>query len=359
MRCLSPLFLILAIFSCKSDRESTTAQRQSLTESVYASAIVQPDSLYDAYSVVSGLLDENLVEEGALVSKGQSIIQIINTAPELNAQNSRLAYDLALQNYEGSSAILNSIEDEIKAAELTFYNDSINFYRQANLWKQNIGSKAQYDSQKLNFQLSRNNLKLLKDKLQRTEKELKTAVEQTRNNYESSLVATGDYTITCKIDGKVYALYKEPGEIVTTMEPLASIGSADAFIIELLVDEVDIVKIKQNQKVLITLEAYRDMVFKAQVTKIFPKKDQRNQTFLVEAVFLTPPFKLYPGLSGEANIVLGEHRDVLCIPKSYLVNSNQVITDQGPVTIKKGIENMDYVEVLSGLTEFTKIYKEN
>ena len=40
------------------------------------------------------------------------------------------------------------------------------------------------------------------------------------------------------------------------MEPLASIGSATDFVIEMLVDEVDIVKISKDQKVIITLDAY-------------------------------------------------------------------------------------------------------
>ena len=51
------------------------------------------------------------------------------------------------------------------------------------------------------------------------------------------MITTKDFAVKSKINGKVYALYKEPGEIVTTMEPLASIGSATNFIIEMLVDE--------------------------------------------------------------------------------------------------------------------------
>lgn len=48
---------------------------------------------------------------------------------------------------------------------------------------------------------------------------------------------------------------------MNTMEPLASVGSANNFIIELLVDEVDIVKIKVDQKTLVTLDAYGTEVF--------------------------------------------------------------------------------------------------
>jgi HlyD family secretion protein len=358
MRCLSPLLLLLILGSCSPKKESVVVTSQSITESVYASVIIQPDSLYEAYSIVSGLLDKNLVEEGELVGKDQNLMQIINITPKLNTQNARLAYELALQNYQGNSAILNTLKDEIDAARLTYKNDSINYYRQANLWKQNIGSKAQYDSQKLKFELSKNALKLLEDKLKRTQNELKTAVEQTRNTYEAARVNTEDFTITSKINGKVYALYKEPGEIVMTHEPLAALGSADDFVINMLVDEVDIVKLRHNQDVLVSLDAYENQVFEASVSKIYPKKDQRNQTFTVEAIFKTPPEKLYAGLSGEANIVLTKEKEALCIPKSFLINGNQVLTEDGPVTIVKGIENMDYVEIVDGIEEHTRIYKE-
>jgi multidrug efflux pump subunit AcrA (membrane-fusion protein) len=344
------------VFSCNTNREFTTAQKRSIIESVYASVVIQPDSLYEAYSIVSGILDQNLVEEGGLVKRNQNIIEIINNTPKLNAENSKLAYDLAVKNYKGSSAILNSIKDEIAAAELQCQNDSINYFRQANLWKQNIGSKTQYDSQKLKYQLSKNTLNLLKSKLTQTENELRTAVEQTQNTYKSTLSTSKDFTIKSNMDGKVYALYKEPGEIVSTREPLASIGSASNFIIEMLVDEVDIVKITLGQKVVIHLDAYGEKVFEAEASKIYPKKDKRNQTFLVEAVFNNPPNKLYPGLSGEANIIIAKNENALTIPKSFLVNNNQVLTDNGLISVELGLENMEYVEIVSGLDESTTIY---
>lgn len=359
MRRVSLVLICIALVSCHNKRESAIVQKRSITESVYASATVQPDSLYEAYSIVSGILETNLVEEGALVRKQQPIIKILNTAPKLNAKNAKLAYDLALENYKGSSALLKTIQDEIDAAELQYQNDSINYFRQANLWKQNIGSKAQYDNQRLKYQLAKNSLNLLKSKYVQTENELKTAVEQAQNSYQSSLSNSEDYTITSQLKGKVYALYKEPGEIVSTVEPLASIGSAEAFIIELLVDEIDIVKITQGQKVLIALEAYGNEVFEAQVSKIYPKKDERNQTFMVESTFKRPPEKLYPGLSGEANIILAQNKNALSIPKSFLIGRNKVLTDSGEITIERGLENMEYVEVLSGLEENTTIYKAN
>lgn len=159
------------------------------------------------------------------------------------------------------------------------------------------------------------------------------------------------------MNGKVYALYKEPGESVNTTQPLASIGSSTNFVIELLIDEVDIVRVKKDQEVLINLDAYNNEIFKGKVTKIYPKKDERNQTFKVEARFDQLPDILYPGLSGEGNIIIAKKNKVLTIPKEYLIDNDKVRTDDGIVNVTIGLQNLEYVEVRSGITEDTYILK--
>lgn len=345
------------LFSCGEEQEKIVPQKMSLTESVYASVTIQPDSLYQVYAAVGGILDQNMVDEGDLVLKGTPLLQIINNAPKLTTENAKLSLQLASQNFSGSSAILKALEDEIQAAILSFQNDSINFFRQKRLWEQQIGSKVEYDNRKLAYELSRNKLNLLRSRYARTKNELQTQVLQARNNYESSQINTMDFTVTSKINGKVYALLKEPGEIVSTMEPLAAVGSASVFLIKMLVDEVDIVKLKVGQKTLVTLDAYPSIVFTAQVAKIYPRKDERSQTFTVEAVFNAPPKTLYPGLAGEGNIIVAEKENVLTIPKTYVIEGNKVRTVNGVVEVSLGLQNLAMVEVLGGIDEHTELLK--
>tara|TARA_R110002095_G_scaffold57635_2_gene49476 strand:+ start:261 stop:1340 length:1080 start_codon:yes stop_codon:yes gene_type:complete len=349
--------LFFIIFSCFNNKDKTLPTERPLTESVYSSVTIQPDSLYQVYAIVAGILDNNLVEEGDVVLKGETLIQIINSTPKLNAQNAKFTLNLTKENYNGKAAILNSILEEITAAKLKYKNDSLNYFRQKNLWAQKIGSKVEYETRKLNYELASNSLNLLQSKYKSTKNELHTAVKQAQNNYKTALISTKDFMVKSKINGKVYALYKEAGEIVTTMEPLASIGSATSFVINMLVDEVDIVSISNNQEVIIHLDAYNGEVFKGKVSKIYPKKDERNQTFKVEAVFENPPTILYPGLSGEANIIIAKKDTVLTIPKGYLIDGDKVKTDKGLTPITTGLQNMEYIEVLSGITKDTQIYK--
>ena len=351
------LFTVSLLFNSCNKEEHITPIRKSMTESIYSSIVVQPDSLYQVYAIISGILDKNFVKEGDLVHKNQALFQVINTAPELNAKNAKLALDLANDNYSGGINVLESIKDEINAARLKLKNDSINYFRQKNLWDQKIGSKIDFDTKKLNYDLAKNNVTTLQSKLKRTKNELLISVKQAKNNYNSSLVNTKDYTVKSSISGKVYAINKNRGELIQTVEPIATLGSANQFIVEMLVDEVDIVKIKNGQQVLITLDAYKGQVFEAKVTKILPKKDERNQTFKVEAVFDTQPKVLFPGLSGEGNIVMEKRENVLTIPLEYLTDDSTVKTDEGMISVKTGLRNMQFVEIISGISEKTILYK--
>ena len=353
---LQDLFFVLLI-SCNRDEEKIFPKVTAITESVYSSVTVQPDSLYRAFAIVNGIVDKNLVVEGEQVEKGDPVVQIINSNPKLNEENARMALQLARQNYSGDAAVLAGLEEEKQAARLKFLNDSINYYRQKNLWAQQIGSKTNLETKKLALEMSSAALEQLRNRYARTQVELETQLRQAENNYRASQTNATDFTITSKINGKVYALLKNPGEIVTVNQPLASIGSADKFVIEMLVDEVDIVQLQVGQPVLLTLDAYGKRLFKAKLSKIYPEKDERNQTFLVEAIFEEQPQTLYPGLSGEANIIVSHKDSALVIPKKFLLDGSRVKTKNGFIQVRTGLESIDSVEVVTGLTPEIGIYK--
>ncbi len=351
------LFLSIVFLSCNSKNEPISPQKKTLSLSVYASAVVQPDSLYEVYAAVSGILETQFVQEGDSVSKDQPLFQIFNRTPDLNKENAKLNLQKAKDDYTGRADILSGLEREVETALLRFRNDSINYVRQKRLWEQKIGSQVQFDERKLAFETAANQLQLLRNNYDRTKNELLNRVQQAENNYRSAMVNTQDFSIDCKINGRIYAIYKNEGELVTPQQPLASVGSSNVFVVELLVDEVDIVLIKTRQEVLLTLDAFANEVFKCRIIKIYPKKDERTQTFKVEAEFDRPPNVLYPGLAGEANILISQKENVLTIPLAYLQAGDQVVTDEGVKTVTTGIQNLQEVEILSGIDEQTLIYK--
>jgi HlyD family secretion protein len=125
----------------------------------------------------------------------------------------------------------------------------------------------------------------------------------------------------------------------------------------MLIDEVDIASVSPGQLIYITLDAYKDQVFEASLTKIYPLKDTRTQTFQVEGRFNKEPPTLFAGLSGEANIVLTEKKNAMTIPLNYLMQGKKVKTEQGEILVETGISNMSFVEILSGIDTSTVLLK--
>ena len=81
----------------------------------------------------------------------------------------------------------------------------------------------------------------------------------------------------------------------------------------------------------------------------------KSQSFEVEAVFDEKPDQLYPGLSAEVNIVIAQKDKALLIPLSCIDKNNVVKTKDGDVTVKTGLRNLEFVEVLEGLTDQSEI----
>lgn len=341
--------VLILNLACADKQETISPAVQDITESVYASVTIQPDSMYQVHAAVTGILERNLVEEGQLVTAGTVLLRVTDRSPELTAQNARLQLELATTNYSGESSPLKDLAAQIRTAELTYRDDSVNFRRQEKLWSQQIGSKAAYETRELAYRRSGNQLAQLRSEYRRLENELRTKMEQARNSYASSRANSDEFAPRSTINGRVYALNKEPGEVVVPNEPLAMVGSPDTFVAEMLVDEVDVVRVKTGQTALVSLDAYGDRVFEVVVDKIYPQKDERNQTFRVEAHFKAPPETLYPGLSGEANIVIARREGVLTIPRSYLVGKDSVLTPDGLRKVTTGLHTLDRVEISSGL----------
>jgi multidrug efflux pump subunit AcrA (membrane-fusion protein) len=236
-------------------------------------------------------------------------------------------------------------------------NDSINYARFFELDRKNACSKSELDNAKMMFQMSKNSFLSLKKQIARKEIELKNQLTQSKNNLSASSLRTGDYFIRSNMDGKVFQVNKEKGEMVSLQEPLAIIGDQNRYSIEMLIDEVDISKVELGQKILVTLEAYKNQVFEAVLTEISPKMDEKTQTFKIKARFTKPPKKLYMGLTGEANIVVKEGVKSLVIPADYLLPGNMVETESGKVKVEIGLTNWDYVQIISGIDQNTVILK--
>ena len=63
------------------------------------------------------------------------------------------------------------------------------------------------------------------------------------------------------------------------------------------------------------------------------------------------------GLTGEGNIVINEHENAVVIPREYLIDNESVETANGIQKVTVGIKSLSHVEIKSGLSKGSIIYK--
>jgi RND family efflux transporter MFP subunit len=223
------------------------------------------------------------------------------------------------------------------------------------LWAQQIGSLTQLEAKKMAASASKNAVKALQSKLSLVQKQVRFSQIQAKNNEGTAQKTLSEYDVKSDISGEVFQLLAEKGEWVSPQKPLAIIGNSKDFLVHMEVDEVDIAKIAIGQTVVVSLDAYKGKSFKGHVSRITPIMNAKTQSFEIEAVFDEKPNKLYPGLSAEVNIIIAEKTSALLIPVACLGKDNVVATEDGDVVVKPGLRNLEYVEILEGLTPTSKI----
>jgi len=342
------LFIVFLV-SCKSKTEKLKPQEGSISESVYASGIIKSKNQYQAFATVNGIIDDIFVSEGDTVKKGTPILSVSGQTQKLNKENARLAAQFADLNANQDK--LNEAKSMIDLARSKMKTDSAFYFRQQSLWQQQVGTKAELEQKELAYQNSKTAYFSSLVKYNDLKRQLNLAAEQSKNNLLISSSLENDFTLKSEINGIVYSLPKKKGEIVGLQTPLAVVGDANNFILEMQVDELDIFKIKLGLPVLVTMDSYRDKIFEARITKVYPYMNERSKTFVVEAEFVQRPEVLYPNITFEANIVLQKKDKALLIPRNYLLHDSIVIKSSDErVVVKTGLKDYEKVEILSGIT---------
>ncbi|GAB3990036.1 efflux RND transporter periplasmic adaptor subunit [Spirosoma daeguense] len=349
----------MLFISCKRTNEGTTPTYRELTEAVYASGNVYPRNEYTVTADAAGVLEKRLVNEGDSIHQNQLLFVLESASEDARQQAAANAYRQARANLGANSPVLAELEAQVRNARTRLANDSINYNRFRELYAQNATSKAELERAELNFTLSRNNLRAQQNTFQRSRDQIQLDVANNRSQLVSSEVAGRNTRIRSFVTGKVYEVFKDPGEVVRIGDQLALVGSGNQLYAQLAVDESDFGRLRHGQEVVLKADVYPDKVFKARVSKIYPKLNRTDQSFRVDAEFVGERPDSYYGLTVEANIIISQNKHVLTIPKSYVVGTDSVVVEQDgkphKVKFQKGAENFDFVEVKSGLTEKTKL----
>ncbi|MGD1892259.1 MAG: efflux RND transporter periplasmic adaptor subunit [Cyclobacteriaceae bacterium] len=358
---LALLFLPVLLFLCCGSPENTIQpEYKSLTEAVYASGTIQPDNEYQVFAPIGGILRQRLVQEGETVSEGQLLFTITQEANDLRLESATQQLATARRNASENSALLSELRLALESAWQQYVNDSTSYQRYQNLMKQNATTQVNLDNARLRFIASKNGYLAARRTLDQREDDLQDRLTEARITYQIAAKAQGDALVRSRINGTVYNIVPEPGEMVNMNQPLARVGNDSLLTLQLLVDERDIAKIQVEQIVNFTTDILPDTILTAEVSLIHPYLRQADRSFTVEAFIPPTELPLYPGSTVEANIIIQHKESALVIPKTVLVGRDSVwINHDGErqrVKIKIGVENMEMAEVVDGLTEESQIY---
>lgn len=329
---------------------------RNITESVYASGTVKATNQYEVFTTVTGTIHDIVVSEGDIVKRGDALVSLRHDVSALNAINARLASEY--EDLKANESKLAAGRASMELAKAAMVNDSLLLLRQRNLWTQGVGSRVDLEQREISYLNAATAYRISKLTFADLKKQLKFADVQSKTNWRISTALEDDYLIRSRVNGKVYKILKEKGELASTLQPIAIVGDADDFLLELKVDEYDIPRLQPGQRVILSLDSYRGEVFEGRVREIEPLMNEASRSFTVKADFVTRPGTLYPNLSAEANIIIRAKEKAMTIPRNYLLSDSLVILGNGQKRkVSVGAHDYQYAEILSGLSKDDVIQK--
>src|SRR5215204_677068 len=342
---------ILFLISCKQKKVVQPEIRQ-LTEAVYASGTLVPENEYKVVAATDGFLESALVKEGDSVKKGQLLFKLSNNDQQAQVSAAAQLVQKTLPVTGNSSPAVMEIQNRLAAARIRLENDRQQYERYKNLYDQNAISASNYEKYMLQYQTTSKEVGSLQQQLQQQRLSSALQLQQANNQLQLASTSKGNGLIKSFADGIVYDVVKQTGDMIYPNQPIALVGSGK-MIAKLLVDEDDFQKVKEGQKILITMDAYPGKTFSATLYKIYPLLNKVEQSFRVDALFDNQlPAKVY-GLNIEANIVIKEKVEALVIPRQALIKGDSVLIKKGDrvvaVKITKGAEDNEWIQVTGGL----------
>ena len=344
------LLLNNTLMSCQTPT-TTQPTRKDLVDVVFASGHIAMTHEYYVAANTDGYIVKMFAQRGDEMQKNAPLVRIAHEAQSARLDNALVSYQDAQDKLKPTSPQIVQLQIQIEQAKTQQALDRKNYERYANLIEVNAVSQLDFDNIKLKYELSKSNVDILQKSLTDLQNSFKINLKSARNQLKIQQESQNDYLIKAPAKGILLDKFKKQGELVRRGQNLAKIGGGQA-IVKLFVAEEDISRIKIGQEVAVALNTHKKQRFKAKVSRIYPSFDQKEQSFVIEAHFISKPKVLMAGTQLQANIVVDHKQNALIIPAKYLLKGDKVLLaeDNTAVRITVGIRNHKWVEVLKGLT---------
>lgn len=332
---------------------------------------VEPISIIYLDAEEGGRVKERLIEEGAMVKKGDVILELENRSLYENIMNSesnlaqkqnmlrQTRINFESQRLVSQQRVLDSKYDIIKNKRY--------YEQQKTLYDKDLVSRDIYLEAKENYEHSvelfeinklraKNDSLILATEMIQLDQELKKMEKTLALIYER----LEDLKVKAPVDGQLGMLDAEIGQSIGPGARIGQINVLTDYKINALIDEHYIDRVRRDLAA--TFERQNNL-YNLTVKKVYP--EVRNSQFEIDLVFTDErPENIRAGQTYYINLQLGEPQKSLLVDLGGFFNSTggqwiYVVDPSGDFatkrTIKIGRKNPKYYEVLEGLEKGEKV----
>ncbi|WP_291106289.1 efflux RND transporter periplasmic adaptor subunit [Flavobacterium sp. UBA6195] len=349
------LFLLLTLstlVSCGTKEEGKPVV-QDIKELVFASGELEWDNSYNLTAQTDGILVNATFDVGNKVTENQIIASIDNKTNENNTASAKDLVVISKENLTDNAPALQQLQQNIKFAESKYQQDKTQAERYKRLYNSQSIAKVEYENMQLAAENSLSQLNALKKQYQQVLQQSKQNYINTENQLKNNQVVLGYNKLVVPQKGTIIKKLKFSGDYVKKGDVIAVIADENKVEGVLNVDENSIGKVKIGQTVFVQLNTNKNEVYNAKVSEILAAFDEQTQSFICKVIFDKPLNTSLYGTQLEANILVGEKKNALLIPRNFLGFGNKVMVKgkDEAIIVKTGIVSTEYVEILDGITK--------
>jgi HlyD family secretion protein len=341
------------------------------TEYIPINGVVLPITTIYLDAVEGGRVEEILVEDGAMLKKGDPIIRLSNTDLELSLANQETSvFNLLTQmQISKNAATQNTIMklNQGTDVENAYLEAKRIFEMNKTLFEANAISAQDFKQSENNYNYAVQKKKLTQEILKQDSLSTRDEFAQARESFKRTQEAlrimrkkVQDLIVRAPIDGQLTSLNAEIGENKNKGERLGQLDVITGFKVRAEIDEHYISRVYTGLSATFTLSG-KD--YKLVVQKVFSQV--KNGKFMVDFKFMDAvPKEIRRGQTLQIRLALSSETQALLIARggfyqqsggNWVFKLNQDGSVAYRVDIQLGRQNPDYYEVLTGLVAGDKI----
>jgi HlyD family secretion protein len=346
-------------------------KKGAFQEFISVNGTVLPITTIYLDAIEGGRIEEKLVEDGAMVTKGQPILRLSNSDLELSLANQETAVFEVLTQMQNTknNAVQNTIQQLNQKADVdNALAEAERVYKlNKHLHEEKVigGQEFKASENNYNYQVARkklNNQTLNQDALSNKQQISQMAASYSRMQNALSLMRrkVGDLTVRAPVDGQLTALDAEIGQSKTKGERLGQIDVLSGHKVRVDIDEHYINRVMIGQMGAVTLEG-KDYALR--IRKVYTQVS--NGRFQVDMEFASDvPQSIRRGQTLQIRLALSDETQAVLVPKggffqqtggNWVFKVSEDGTKAYRVDVQLGRQNPEYYEVLSGLAPGEKV----